>query len=81
MGITKAVASCIAKLLMEFILSAEGQIVADGGSPPSPDVADRAKPCKVIDAVGEENIILFRSNIASADNRAAFSLEDHLGRP
>ena len=79
MGITKAAKSpASAKLLMEFILSPEGQIAwAEGGlTPYRPDVADKAKYHlqKVIDAVGEENIIpfYFDPKIASADNRAAF---------
>ncbi|MBI3166886.1 MAG: extracellular solute-binding protein [Chloroflexi bacterium] len=90
MGITKAAASpASAKLLMEFILSAEGQIAwADGGlTPYRPDVADKAKYHlqNVIDAVGEENIIpfFFDPNIASADNRAAFlaKWKTAFGRP
>ncbi|MBI5354751.1 MAG: extracellular solute-binding protein [Chloroflexi bacterium] len=90
MGITKAAASpASAKLLMEFILSAEGQIAwGEGGlTPYRPDVADRAKYHlqKVIDAVGEENIIpfFFDPNIASADNRAAFlaKWKTAFGRP
>jgi iron(III) transport system substrate-binding protein len=90
MGITKAAASpASAKLLMEFILSAEGQIAwGEGGlTPYRPDVADKAKYHlqKVIDAVGEENIIpfFFDPNIASADNRAAFlaKWKTAFGRP
>ena len=90
MGITKAAASpASAKLLMEFILSAEGQIAwGEGGlTPYRPDVADQAKYHlqKVIDAVGEENIIpfFFAPNIASADNRAAFltKWKTAFGRP
>lgn len=90
MGITKAAkSSASAKLLMEFILSAEGQMAwADGGlTPYRPDVADQAKYHlqRVIDAVGEENIIpfFFDPNIASADNRAAFLAQwkTAFGRP
>jgi iron(III) transport system substrate-binding protein len=90
MGITKAAKSpASAKLLMEFILSAEGQIAwAEGGlTPYRPDVADKAKYHlqKVIDAVGAENIIpfFFDPNIASADNRAAFlaKWKTAFGRP
>lgn len=90
MGITKAAASpASAKLLMEFILSAEGQIAwADGGlTPYRPDVADQAKYHlqKVIDAVGEENIIpfFFDPNIASVANREAFlaKWKTAFGRP
>jgi iron(III) transport system substrate-binding protein len=79
MGLTKAAKSpASAKLMMEFILSPEGQIAwAEGGlTPYRPDVADKAKYHlqKVIDAVGEENIIpfYFDPNIASADKRAEF---------
>lgn len=79
MGITKHAASpASAKLLMEFILSSEGQIAwADGGlTAYRPDVADKAKYHlqKIIDAVGADNIIYFYFDpkIASADNRAAF---------
>jgi iron(III) transport system substrate-binding protein len=79
MGITKHAASpASAKLLMEFILSSEGQIAwAEGGlTPYRPDVADKAKYHlqKIIDAVGAENVIYFYFDpkIASADNRAAF---------
>lgn len=90
MGITKAAKSpASAKLLMEFILSPEGQIAwADGGlTPYRPDVADKAKYHlqKVIDAVGEENIIpfYFDPNIASADKRAEFlaKWKTTFGRP
>ena len=79
MGITKHAASpASAKLLMEFILSSEGQLAwSDGGlTPYRPDVAGKAKYHlqKIIDAVGADNIIYFYfdPNMASADNRAAF---------
>ncbi len=90
MGLTKAAASpASAKLLMEFILSSEGQLAwSEGGlTPYRPDVADQAKYHlqKVIDVVGEENIIpfYFDLNIASADNRAAFltKWKTAFGRP
>ncbi len=79
MGITKHAASpASAKLLMEFILSSEGQLAwSNGGlTPYRPDVASKAKYHlqKIIDAVGADNIIYFYFDpkIASADNRAAF---------
>ncbi len=79
MGLAKHAASpASAKLLMEFILSSEGQLAwAEGGlTPYRPDVADKAKYHlqKIIDAVGADNVIYFYfdPNIASADNRAAF---------
>lgn len=90
MGLTKAAASpASAKLLMEFILSSEGQLAwSEGGlTPYRPDVADQATYHlqKVIDVVGEENIIpfYFDLNIASADNRAAFltKWKTAFGRP
>lgn len=79
MGLTKKAASpASARLMMEFILSSEGQLAwSEGGlTPYRPDVADKAQYHlqKIIDAVGADNIIYFYfdPNIASADNRQAF---------
>ena len=79
MGITKHAASpASAKLLMEFILSSEGQLAWSKGGLTAyrPDVANQADHHlqKIIDAVGADKIIYFYfdPNIASADNRAAF---------
>jgi len=90
MGLTKKAASpASAKLMMEFVLTPEGQLAwSDGGlTPYRPDVADKAKYHlqKIIDAVGADHIIysFFDPNIASADNRAAFlaKWKTALGRP
>jgi iron(III) transport system substrate-binding protein len=79
MGLTKKASSpASARLMMEFILSSEGQLAwSEGGlTAYRPDVADKAEHHlqKIIDAVGEDNIIYFYfdPNIASADNRQAF---------
>jgi len=76
-------------LMMEFILSSEGQLAwSEGGlTAYRPDVADKAQYHlqKIIDAVGADNIIYFYFDptIASADNRAAFlaKWKTALGRP
>lgn len=64
MGITKKAASPnSAKLMMDFILSREGQMAfAKGGlTPYRPDVADQVDfhLSSVIDEIGQENVLLF----------------------
>ncbi|MBI2759634.1 MAG: ABC transporter substrate-binding protein [Chloroflexi bacterium] len=90
MGLTKKAASpASAKLMMEFILSSEGQLAwSEGGlTAYRPDVADKAKYHlqKVIDAVGADNVIYFTFDpeIAVAANRQAFvdKWKTALGRP
>lgn len=90
MGITKkAVSPASAKLLMEFILSAEGQLAwSEGGlTAYRPDVADQAEHHLqgIIDAVGADNVIYFYfdPDIANAANRQAFvdKWKTALGRP
>lgn len=90
MGITKkAVSPASAKLLMEFILSAEGQLAwSEGGlTAYRPDVAGQAEHHLqgIIDAVGADNVIYFSFDpeIAVAANRQAFvdKWKAALGRP
>jgi iron(III) transport system substrate-binding protein len=90
MGITKkAVSPASAKLLMEFILSAEGQLAwSEGGlTAYRPDVAGQAEHHLqgIIDAVGQDNIIFFTFDpeIAVAANRQAFvdKWKQAMGRP
>ncbi len=90
MGLTKKASSpASAKLMMEFVLTSEGQLAwSDGGlTPYRPDVADKATYHlqKIIDAVGADHIIYsyFDPNIASAENRSAFvaKWKTALGRP
>ena len=90
MGITaKASSPASAKLLMEFILSAEGQLAwSEGGlTAYRPDVAGQAEHHLqgIIDAVGADNIIYFYfdPDMASAANRQAFvdKWKQVMGRP
>lgn len=90
MGITKKASSpASAKLLMEFILSSEGQIAwSDGGlTAYRPDVAGQAAHHLqgIIDAVGADNVIYFYfdPDMASAANRQAFvdKWKTVMGRP
>ena len=90
MGLTKKAASpASARLMMEFILSSEGQLAwSEGGlTPYRPDIADKAQYHlqKIIDAVGADHIVYFYfdPNIASAANRQAFldKWKAALGRP
>jgi len=90
MGITKkAVSPASAKLLMEFILSAEGQLAwSEGGlTAYRPDVAGQAEHHLqgIIDAVGADNVIYFTFDpeIAVAANRQTFvdKWRAALGRP
>jgi iron(III) transport system substrate-binding protein len=78
MGLTKKASSpASAKLMMEFILSPEGQLAwSEGGlTAYRPDVADKAEHHlqKIIDAIGQENVIpfYFDPEIAVAANRQA----------
>jgi len=79
MGVTKHASSpASAKLLMEFILSAEGQLAwSEGGlTAYRPDVAAQAEHHlqKIIDAVGADNVIYFYfdPDLADPANRQAF---------
>lgn len=90
MGITKAAKSpASAKLMMEFILSPEGQLAwSEGGlTAYRPDVADKAQHHlqKIVDAVGQDKIIFFNFDpeIADPANRQAFvdKWKTALGRP
>jgi len=90
MGLTqKASSPASAKLLMEFILSAEGQLAWSQGGLTAyrPDVADQAEHHlqKIIDAVGQENIIFFYFDPAMADPANRQALVDKwkaaFGRP
>jgi iron(III) transport system substrate-binding protein len=90
MGITKkAVSPASAKLLMEFILSAEGQLAwSEGGlTAYRPDIAGQAEHHLqgIIDAVGADNVIYFTFDpeIAVAANRQAFvdKWKPVMGRP
>lgn len=64
MGITqKAASPNSAKLMMDYILSQEGQIAfGEGGlTPYRPDVADQVDfhLSQIIDEIGQENVLLF----------------------
>ena len=90
MGITKKASSpASAKLMMEFILSSEGQLAwSEGGlTAYRPDVAGQAEHHLqgIIDAVGADNVIYFYfdPDMASAANRQAFvdNWKQVMGRP